>query len=107
MTRPITLFEAADGRRFASEAGAARHERLLEMAEAAHDPQELMANVLFGSPDVQRAVEGGEVEFRFMERLAGWIASEPARTEVGEVLRMIREGIPRSKRDSGRRDGTK
>jgi hypothetical protein len=106
MARLISSFETADGRRFKSEAEAVRHERLLEMAEAADGLHDLMIDVLFDSPDVQRALDCGEVEFGFVSRLAAWMVSEPARTAVGEVLRMVEEGIPRSGRDPEEQDGT-
>ena len=105
MARLISSFETADDRRFKSEAEAIRHERLLEMAGAADDLHDLMVDVLFDSPDVQRALDCGEVEFGFVSGLAAWMVLEPARTAVAEVLRMVKEGIPRSGREAEEQDG--
>ncbi len=101
MVRQICLFETTDGRRFEAEADAARHERLLQMAEAAADLEDLMLDVLYLSPELQRAVERGDMEFDLVARLAGWMLTPSARADVGEVLRIADGGVPASGRGVG------
>ena|SRR5215211_2007607 len=105
MARPIYVHESADGRRFGSKAEALLHERRLHAAGASADPHDLLVDVLLEGPAVQRAVDAGKVDLDLVAELAGWLLLDPARTAVGEVLRMADEAVARSGRNAGKPDG--
>ena len=101
----ITRFYATeDGRKFASEFKAVRHQRRMEAVRE-------LNNLLLSAPLIEQAET---MDVAFEDQFAEWLLSEPTRVAFLEILRMVEQDVlqcdrapeGKSKRDSQRVGGT-